>query len=853
MTSMVAKASSGTTSQLLPTLPVKEKGNSNKRKFRADPPLIDPDKTETLLPNEGSTFQFSTEKFEVTPSHGDPCDCNMCSSDDLSDNLKLNLGLPTPSQAREETGACDESHDADWSDLTESQLEELVLSILKTILKDAIKEVVDSGYNEDVATNAVLRSGLCHVFTVTASNIGENALNFLKNGQGNNRDVYFEDLTQMAKYILAELVCVLREVRPVYSAGDAMWCLLISDLNLSHACAMDVDFGNSVIPDSKTSEINSDLGNSVIPDGNISENRSNPAQVQMSSETKTSEAEIPNHCKPNPLTRCAPTCKCGRATVLRGPNSLKSKHPLDIGGLYMDKETSGSSIGKAHSHVREEKIGSSKKVSGITKKEYILRQKSIERSIRTYSCKGSSRTTKISAFGGLMLEKKPKSSADSSCVNIKNVSLKIRQTMGVDVCDKKTHNLLTKVGSPSPLNLNLEKGNTISTLSKTNVPSTPKVSNAPVLSAADTELSLSLPTYVEALNPPVGPPVPFEKKDKMILKLVPKVREMQNQLQEWTEWANQKIMQAARRLGKDKAELKMLKQEKEEVEMLKREKQTLEENTMKKLSEMENALYRASGQVEGANASLLRLEGENKILRQGMDAAKLRAAESAASCHEVSKREKKTMVQFQSWEKEKILLQEEFVAEKQKFAQLQKQMDRAIDLRNKLEAKWKLEKNTKEELLKQVASSRIQKHQIEALARSKEEMANSKAQSSLQKYKDGIEKLRSEISQWRLKSESSKIEALRKGVDGSYVGKPTDCKISKMPLKVKENERIGGVKRERECVMCLSEETFVVFLPCAHQVVCKTCNETHEKQGMKDCPSCRTPIQRRICIRYRRP
>lgn len=64
-----------------------------------------------------------------------------------------------------------------------------------------------------------------------------------------------------------------------------------------------------------------------------------------------------------------------------------------------------------------------------------------------------------------------------------------------------------------------------------------------------------------------------------------------------------------------------------------------------------------------------------------------------------------------------------------------------------------------------------------------------------------------------------------------------------------QDSGIGDVQRERECVMCLTDEMSVVFLPCAHQVVCLKCNELHEKQGMKDCPSCRTPIQRRICVR----
>ncbi len=183
----------------------------------------------------------------------------------------------------------------------------------------------------------------------------------------------------------------------------------------------------------------------------------------------------------------------------------------------------------------------------------------------------------------------------------------------------------------------------------------------------------------------LGQWVPRDKKDEMILKLVPRVRELQNQLQEWTEWANQKVMQAARRLSKEKAELKTLRQEKEEVERLKKEKQTLEENTMKKLSEMENALCKASGQVERANSTVRRLEVENAQLRQEMEAAKLRATESAASCDEVSKREKKTLIKVQSWEKQKALFQEELITEKRKVTQLLQELEQAKDLEEQLE------------------------------------------------------------------------------------------------------------------------------------------------------------------------
>lgn len=164
----------------------------------------------------------------------------------------------------------------------------------------------------------------------------------------------------------------------------------------------------------------------------------------------------------------------------------------------------------------------------------------------------------------------------------------------------------------------------------------------------------------------------------------------------------------------------------------------------------------------------------------------------------------------------------------------------------------------------QASSIRKEREQIEASAKSKEDMIKSKAETNLMRYKDDIHRLEKEISQLRLKTDSSKIAALRRGIDGSYAGRLTDIKsssvhkesqtplISEVMKDYHDFSGTGGVKRERECVMCLSEEMSVVFLPCAHQAVCTTCNELHEKQGMKDCPSCRSPIQRRIPVRYAR-
>ncbi|KAF2287762.1 hypothetical protein GH714_002625 [Hevea brasiliensis] len=844
--------------------------------------------------NECSGYEFSAEKFEATPIHG----CDLCGiNQDNSDGLILDLGLSSgigssevgTSQSREELES-EESHEADWSDLTESQLEELVLSNLDAIFKSAIKKIVACGYTEDVATKAVLRSGLCYGCKDTVSNIVDNTLAFLRNGRviDPSREYCFEDLQQLEKYILAEMVCVLQEVRPFFSTGDAMWCLLISDMNVSHACAMDGDPLSSFAADGASN------GTSSIS-----------SQPQMKAEAKCSELILPNPCKLEPSVPCSHSSQFEAPNNKTGvPNVTNRKNPSVLSGLASDKDALNSTCDPADKSFNiaatsqpsmlEEKFIVNRKVhSNSTKRENILRQKSLhlEKGFRTYGPKGS-RTGKLSS---LILDKKLKSVSDSA-LKINNASLRLSKVMGIDMPqDNGSQSLSINPGSSPPASSNLESSSTTCSLPKTNVPSTlasvnipstlPALNASPVLAATDTELSLSLPAKIHSTSASIDcnteEPncsfagiqydksltqwVPRDKKDEMIMKLVPAVRELQNQLQEWTEWANQKVMQAARRLSKDKAELKSLRLEREEVERLKKEKQTLEENTMKKLTEMENALGKASGQVERANSAVRRLEVENAALRQEMEAAKLRAAESAASCQEVSKREKMTLMKFQSWEKQKTLLQEELAAEKRKVAQQLQDLEQAKKLQKQHEARWQQEEKLKEELVLQASSIRKEREQIETSAKSKEDVMKLKAETNLQKYKDDIQRLEKEIYQLRLKTDSSKIAALRRGISESYASRLTDAKNSTAQKEFPtpyysvmeaadfhEYSDTGSVKRERECVMCLSEEMSVVFLPCAHQVVCTTCNELHEKQGMKDCPSCRTPIQRRVPVCYAR-
>ncbi|KAF3638300.1 putative E3 ubiquitin-protein ligase-like isoform X3 [Capsicum annuum] len=886
MASMVATAFTSTSDQYSPAMTV-EKGSRNKRKFMADPPLTDPNK---LIPSpqiESVNFEFSADKFGIIPSHGLMNGCDVCSmTQETSGGLKLDLGLSCtkgvgPSQPRDEIKTTEDFHDADWSDLIESQLEELVLSNLDTIFKSAIKKVVACGYSEEIAMRAVLRSGIFYGFKDIISNIVDNTLAFLcrRTETDSSIEHYFEDLQQMEKYVLAELVCVLCEVRPFFSVGDAMWCLLICDMNVSHACAME----------------STPLGSLV--DGN--ENSSASLQPHIPSEAGISESNNATFCKSTPIVTSihypseipnGSSDTCGHRFQPEASTMTGFQHvtPKSLTGLIPEKECPSplfqtfdktlTATGPSRPPTAVEKFVASRKVSGITKREYILRQKSLqlEKYNRNSGAKGASR--KLRSFGGLVLDKKLKSLADSASMKMKNASIKVNKIGASIPQDNVQNNFPINNGVASTSVFGSENGNSSIELPSSDITSSLlPVNTSPAFAANNTELSLSLPTKYCSTPIPISYNtasasniisnekctaqwVPQVKKDEMILKLVPRVTELQSQLQEWTEWANQKVMQAARRLSKDKAELKTLLLEKEEVERLKKEKKTSEQTNMKIQAERENALRKASGQIERANAAVRRLEIENAALRRELEAAKLRAAESSESCQEVLKREKKILMKFQSLEKQKAMFQDELVAKKRKLMELYQQMEQAKVVHNQLEARWEQEKKAKEDFLTLASSLRKEREQIEASAQSKE--VTTKLKAGLRKYKDDIERLEKEISQLRLKTDSSKIAALKRGIDGSYASKLTDCRNASLPKDTRmpyistlvadfeDHSESGGLKREHECVMCLSEERSVVFLPCAHQVLCMTCNQLHQKQGMKDCPSCRSPIQQRISVRY---
>nr|GLL41970.1 putative E3 ubiquitin-protein ligase RF298 [Ipomoea trifida] len=130
------------------------------------------------------------------------------------------------------------------------------------------------------------------------------------------------------------------------------------------------------------------------------------------------------------------------------------------------------------------------------------------------------------------------------------------------------------------------------------------------------------------------------------------------------------------------------------------------------------------------------------------------------------------------------------------------------------------EEREKTMLLQKAEALRRERAQMKELARAEEDHLRAMAEENRHKFKEQMEKLTAEIS------------------------------ALKMEAAGESSSQQGGIKREWECVMCLTEPKSVIFLPCAHQALCTTCNMLHERQRMKDCPVCRTPIMKRIQIRF---
>ncbi|CAL5062950.1 unnamed protein product [Urochloa decumbens] len=837
-----------------PPSAVQEKAASrNKRKYRAEPPSAElgPFGLEYPLTADCVGFEFMSPEKATMAAAADldhiPSTCETCK--DLH---------PTAEELLE----CQRY--VNWSDPNETQLEEILLKSLDTTFDNAVSLITTMGYSEAAARAAVVRAAAQYNWRESLAGFGEAAVEVLKT-EGDmlpREGASIEDMRKIEQAVLGSMVAVVNEAQPFYTTGDVMFCLLMSDMNVANACAM--DYSTASLPA---------VGAQVIAQpvmGNYEPGSGSDLSVSITNP----QTGVTFRGKLTPVPPSYGAVKADSSTTSASLNISSSK-PSVSGKMQcvipntepkeLSIPTHGHSedqpfVAAATQSVKADKPSPGKR--GSSKRDSLHRQKltGFDKNSRALGSKGSLRSGKYSSSGSVVLDRKCRSFSESTTNNLKGSS-KAGKGFAASI-----------TGSGVSVDLSFT-----GTLSST--PFDAKViSNSNPAPAASTDLSLSLPSSSDGSAPSLNHDsstdgmdssskinfsydeeqkvwIPQDKKDEIVLILVQRQKELQAHMRDWTDWAQQKVMQVAHRLAKEKEELQSLRKEKEDADRQQEDRHHVEESSRKKLLEMESAIARANAQLEKADASARRREAENSQLMLQMEAAKRHAVESATNISELLKKDENSRKRSQRWENERALLQEDLAAQKSRLSRVQEQLQHAKEQKDRVQARWKQEEAAKIQVIGLVTAQRKERDQIETSVRSEENLLHLKAANDTQRYKSEIRALEQQIVHLKVSMDSSKVAAPKWGADNKTYAlhlsegrKNSNAQILSN-IAVPQDLDFDDIQRDRECVMCLSEEMSVVFLPCAHQVVCAKCSDLHEKQGMKECPSCRTPIQRRVCAR----
>lgn len=351
---------------------------------------------------------------------------------------------------------------------------------------------------------------------------------------------------------------------------------------------------------------------------------------------------------------------------------------------------------------------------------------------------------------------------------------------------------------------------------------------------------------IDKKDPPAEKPDP---KNEMVHDLIKQTREMEVLLNERKEWAQKKAVQAARKLGNDLTELRLLRMEHDDNQRRKKDKQAMEDETMKRLTHLENELKKKSGQLDRSNATVQKLEMENAEIRAEMEAAKLSASETERQCQMLLKKDKKDSKKLELWERQKAKLQEEISECKAKITQADKELAATNKSIKNMEIKIREDAKTTEENLSLAEQERGKRESAKADADRRLEEIRQKTEVESQCYKDDLRRLQDELSRLQKSMGAPMVPSTqpRAMTDRSAVRAPKQPNQRSPLASNKPQEPTQKTGRRRDCVICRREEACVILLQCAHQVLCVSCNKLHEEKGGR-CPSCNTKIEERIRV-----
>ncbi|CAH2034959.1 unnamed protein product [Thlaspi arvense] len=636
-----------------------------------------------------------------------------------------------------------------WGYCTEEHLEEILLKHLEFLYNQAVSKLMELGYEECVAMRAILSNGHCYGESDVLSNIVHNSLSYLKSGgggggggNGKNEDqpeTGFTDLRDLEEYSLAGMIYLLQQVKPSLSKGDAMWCLLMSELHVGKASNVDV-----------------------------------PSSGNRASCCTKEDSNVEGGCSNTfDLTGFMAPALC----------RFHGGWEFENGG---GPEFSGKGFSTNNAELKLQREIVCPKRFNLSPAMKVL----LKRNVAAFAA----------GFRASMKQKQVESETGGNNTD----------PASVEACEQPGN-----VKSEESVSLVLEKFQ-----------------------------ELNIDDDLKAVGD--------DDKDGVVVTLLHQVKDLEKKLMERKDWALKKAMQAAQKVSDELAELKSLHSEREGIQLLKKGKQAVEESTLKRISDLENALRKACTQNDRANLIVRSLENQNAEIRAEREGCKLSASESLKACMEESKKEKKFWKKLLAWEKQKLKLQDEINAEKEKIKALYRALAQITEDEKANEVEWRQEQKAKEQALAQVEEEQRSKEAAEAHNKRKLETLRLKIEIDFQRHKDDHQRLEQELS--RLKASSD--------TDSSHlpnsVWKPEKSQGENIAKLLEELDKLEGTyeneaSNDRECIICMKDEVSVVFLPCAHQVVCGGCSDSffsgNDNGGSKvTCPCCRALVQERIRI-----
>ncbi|KAM7253873.1 hypothetical protein ACFE04_031555 [Oxalis oulophora] len=298
-------------------------------------------------------------------------------------------------------------------------------------------------------------------------------------------------------------------------------------------------------------------------------------------------------------------------------------------------------------------------------------------------------------------------------------------------------------------------------------------------------------------------------------------------------------------LSSEEQELIKLRKEKEEC--YKTEKDRLEYNIRQAIASNEDGIETMKRNKQEIYLKLYNLHKEQDFLKGELIVEKQKWLEIMIAYEEALENEKELLQSKRDMEKELAIMREERAEIMKNKTKKVGDLEKAKVMKEQAEVRFNQELKLTNKALAEVEVLRKGKAKIKANEKAEKKRIWMKGEKDKKIILAQVDELEKDVAKLKLNEEKKIIDQLRKTFYDEADGSSGSTSSSKAFTHFRDSFII---KDDRECVICLEEEKCVVMLSCGHQVLCVKCNELHKNGGCNDCPTCRSPIFRRVPVRF---